>query len=712
MSNKTTTAKPESGSPAVLPTETDDKIGRGLRAILDGPWARLRREVRETINNPDLLPAPPLSLDEQRERLLGQVKAMGATGIQSGAFSVANGGQGENGNMLTSLEMIGGVNLQLMVKAGVQWGLWGGAVDALGTERHRQYVQDTIDLKLLGAFAMTERGHGSNVRDLETTAHFDPATGEFDIHSPTPSSEKTYLGNAAKHGSIAAVFAQLYTPESEESRGVHCFIVPIRDEAGNPLPGVTIEDNGHKGGLNGVDNGTLKFDHVRVPRENLLNRFGDVDEKGHYTSSIESDNRRFFTMLGTLIRGRIAVGAAAGAATRSALAIATKYATRRRQFETVPGKERLLIGHRQHRRRLIPRIARSYALALLQNQLIKTADERLRDTETVNRTGEDLWKQREFESRAAAVKIANTAHAMDAIQEAREACGGAGYMAENLLTTFRADADVFVTFEGDNTVLAQLVGKEIITAYSREMSGLSGIDIVKFGVDSVSEILRKRTPIPLTVQNWVESISRNDENSLFNASYQLKLFQEREQNMLRALGRRLRTAKDLPLAEAAEVVDKAQDHLIDCAWARVDTLLLEALLEAEADMDDLPEDSLLRKVFEQIRQLFALDTILKNSGWYQEKNVLAGGRISAARAAVNDLVDSLGPWAEQLVDGFGVPDVVLDVPMLTTRAGVEGVPEQNREEIAADLAASAGVAARVPNREVSGDDAAGRQAAE
>ena len=209
MSNKIATAKPESGSPAVLPTETDDKIGRGLRAILDGPWARLRREVRETINNPDLLPAPHLSLDEQRERLLGQVKAMGATGIQSGAFSVANGGQGENGNMLTSLEMIGGVNLQLMVKAGVQWGLWGGAVDALGTERHRQYVQDTIDLKLLGAFAMTERGHGSNVRDLETTAHFDPATGEFDIHSPTPSSEKTYLGNAAKHGSIAAVFAQL-----------------------------------------------------------------------------------------------------------------------------------------------------------------------------------------------------------------------------------------------------------------------------------------------------------------------------------------------------------------------------------------------------------------------------------------------------------------------------------------------------------------------
>ncbi|WP_236630189.1 acyl-CoA dehydrogenase family protein [Corynebacterium atypicum] len=540
---------------------------------------------------------------------------------------------------------------------------------------------------------MTERGHGSNVRDLETTAHFEPDTGEFVIHSPAPSSEKVYLGNAGKHGRIAAIFAQLFTPESEMSRGVHCFIVPIRDAEGNVLPGVALSDNGLKGGLNGVDNGSIKFDRVRVPRENLLNRFGDVAEDGHYTSSIDSDNRRFFTMLGTLIRGRIAVGAAGGAAGRTALAIAVKYATRRRQFEMVPGEETLLINHRYHRRRLLPRVARSYALALLQNQLIQTADERLRDTQYTAQTDEEQWKQREFESRAAAVKVASTAHGLESIQVAREACGGAGYMAENLLTTFRADADVFVTFEGDNTVLAQLVGKEIITAYSRGLAEMSGIDVVKFGVESVSDILRRRTPIPLTVQNFVEAMSRNNENSLFSAAYQLKLFQEREQSMLKSLGRRLRAAKDLPLAEAAQVVDKCQDHLIDCAWARIDTLALEAILEAEAGLSDLPEDSLLRAVFEQIRQLFALETILKHSGWYQEKNVLAGGRISAARAAVNDLVDSLGPWAEQLVDGFGVPAAVLDVPMLTTHAGVDGVSGRAGEP-AETVSPAAGIAER------------------
>ena len=43
------------------------------------------------------------------------------------------------------------------------------------------------------------------------------------------------------------------------------------------LPGVEITDDGHKEGLNGVDNGRLAFHGVRVPRENLLDRYGAVD---------------------------------------------------------------------------------------------------------------------------------------------------------------------------------------------------------------------------------------------------------------------------------------------------------------------------------------------------------------------------------------------------------------------------------------------------
>lgn len=202
--------------------------------------------------------------------------------------------------------MLAYADLSLWVKSGVQWGLFGGAVENLGTERHRDVVKRLISLDLLGCFAMTESGHGSDVANLETTATYDPQSQEFVVHSPTPSARKDYIGGAAEHAGMAAVFAQLITEGT--SQGVHCFLVPIRDEHGADLPGVTTYDDGLKGGLLGVDNGRIVFDQVRIPRENLLNRYADVAPDGTYSSDIENPSRRFFTTLGTLVRGRVSVG--------------------------------------------------------------------------------------------------------------------------------------------------------------------------------------------------------------------------------------------------------------------------------------------------------------------------------------------------------------------------------------------------------------------
>src|SRR5690606_15664289 len=146
-----------------------------------------------------------------------------------------------------------------------------------------------------------------------------------------------------------------------ESKGVHCFLVPIRDEQGADLPGVTTSDDGLKGGLLGVDNGRIVFDHVRVPREALLNRYADVAPDGSYSSPIENPSRRFFTTLGTLVRGRISVGGAAAAGTRVALSIAVRYDLQRRQFsdpDTVEAVVRL--AYRLHQRSLLPLVAKPY----------------------------------------------------------------------------------------------------------------------------------------------------------------------------------------------------------------------------------------------------------------------------------------------------------------------------------------------------------------
>lgn len=660
--------------PSPLPATPDRQAVDDLRMILDGQFGELREDIRELLNDPFFLPKIDGTLDEIRDDILPVLERFRDAGYAYDSFSRANGGSGKTDRAIIGLETLGHANLSAMVKAGVQWGLWGGAIDNLGTERHRHYIKPTMDLELLGVYAMTEIGHGSNVAQLQTTATYDPETQEFIINSPTPSAKKVYLGNAARHGRIAAVFAQLYTPGVEESHGVHCLIVPIRDEDLNPLPGVTIGDHGHKGGLLGVDNGTLLFDNVRVPRENLLNRFGDVDEAGNYTSPIESKNRRFFTMLSTLIRGRIAVGGAANAATRSSLAIALHYATQRRQFS--PGgnePEKLLIEHRSHRLRLLVPLSKTYALMLLQNEVTARLYEQQRQIaegvlDLSNPTEEQLIASRELESWAAGLKAISTRHATRTIQECREACGGAGYMSENLLTTFKADSDVFTTFEGDNTVLIQMVGKEMLTAYARDMGDLSTLDMVKYGFDEVSDLVRRRSGLHKTVQAALDAARRNAENSLFDPGYQVDLLEQRSQSILKSLAGRMRDARKLEFDEAAIEVDKAQDHLIAAGWARMESLALQALVEAEGK---LPKDSSARKVLEQVRNLYALSTIIEDAGWFEEHNVLPSSRVRIARAAQRDLVDSLAPWAEVLVDAFGVPEAIWNVPMLN-QAGVEG----------------------------------------
>ncbi|MDN6386470.1 MAG: acyl-CoA dehydrogenase family protein [Corynebacterium sp.] len=644
-----------------------EAVAAELQEVLDGRWADVKNETRALIVEKDLHPDDTLGLDEARERTLSQMHDMLSTGAPRGTFRTDHGGTGDIGATLSAIESVGGADLSLMVKAGVQWGLWGGAVENLGTERHIPLIKDIMELRTLGSFAMTERGHGSDVQSVETTAVYDRETGEFVIDTPTASAEKWYIGNAAKHARMAAVFCQLYTPDADgelgESHGVHCIVVEVRDEDGKAKPGVGIGDHLYKGGLKGVDNGTFTFDQVRVPRENLLNRFADVYEDGEYSSPLESVGARVFTMLGTLIRGRITVGAASGAAARSGLAIATGYANLRRQFAPDDGlPEKKLIEHRKHRLRLIPLIARTYGLQLTSNQLIA----RLHDLEgagidRTDMTKEQRWDQRELEAHAAAVKAANTDHAMRVLQECREACGGAGYMAENLLTTFTADADVFTTFEGDNVVMMQLAAKELLTGFSREVGYLKPLELVRFGLDNFGTLLKRRTAADTLIQNLVDSFTDKEETSLFDPAYQVELLTEREDRLLMSLIRRIKPAQKMSTEDAADLVDKAQDHLLECAWAHVDRIILEAMLEGEAQL----ADGQANEVMEQVRDVFVLSIIHEHSGWYQEQNLLTGTRTKAARAALNDLVDSLGPWSQTLVDAFAVPENIMGVPLMT-----------------------------------------------
>ena len=624
-----------------------------LRNALDGRWRdvknKLRAELATEVFRPHYTPNTVIA----RTKVAEQLAIMAAHGAAEDGFRKEHGGNGDVGAAVTQIEMLAMSDLSLMVKAGVQWGLFGGAIENLGTERHHKaYVRRIIDLDLLGCFAMTETGHGSDVQSLETTATYDPATQEFVIHSPTSTSRKDYIGGAAETARVAAVFAQLIT--GGECHGVHCLVVPVRDEDGNDLPGVTTSDCQYKGGLPGVDNGRIMFDQVRVPRENLLNKYADVAPDGGYSSPIENPNRRFFTMLGTLIRGRVTVGGSAAAAARVALDIAVRYGLQRRQFSAPDDEgEVVIMDYLVHQRRLLPLVARSYALQFAQNELVA----RLHDLQTAD--SPDAEEQRELESRAAGLKAANTWHASTAIQEAREACGGAGYLAENRLIALRADTDVFTTFEGDNHVLTQLVAKELLTAYADDIRGMSPVEWVRFAANFAGDRVLKRTAAETIMQTILDTRQDNEEEgSLFNRGTQVKMFEDRESYLLSSVARRLQgKSKEMSAFDAFNAV---QDHVLHTAKAHIDRIVLEAFV---AGIDACEEEE-ARRVLEMVCDLYALSVIEDDKAWFIEHRFLSTERAKAVTRGINERCRTLRPHAQDLVDGFGIPESLRYAEML------------------------------------------------
>jgi acyl-CoA oxidase len=629
-----------------------------LLALLDGRYAEVRDLVRTNLaeHASVLEEAEQLSTDDYRDRVRDLVVELAATGQTGMGFPSEYGGGGDIGASVAAFETLAFGDLSVLVKVGVQFGLFGGAILQLGTQRHHDaYLRDLITGRTMGCFAMTEVGHGSNVQALGTIATYDAEAGEFVITTSTPDARKDWIGNAARHAELATVFAQLEV--GGERHGVHAFVVPLRRD-GEVLDGITIEDDGLKMGLNGVDNGRITFDHVRVPRENLLNRFADVTADGVYESRIENPNRRFFTMLGTLVQGRVCVGGAGINAAKVALAIAIKYGDRRRQFEaTDPPEEDLLLDYGQHQRRLFPLLARTYALHFAQEVV---ADE-LHQVFSGLEAGEE--PRRRLESKAAGTKALGTWHATRTIQECREACGGQGYRAANRFAALKADTDVFTTFEGDNTVLLQLVAKGLLTDYAGEFEEMDQFGMVRFVAGLAVETVIEKTAVHKLIERIRDVLPGGDEwdqeAGLLDPNYHRMMLRYREEHMLAGVARRLKRGIDQGM-NPGEVFSRVQDHVIAAARAQVERLVLDAFLDKVAGLPDGD----LKVALNLMCDLFALTTIEADRAWWIEHGRLSVTRSKAISREVNGLCRKVRPIAVDLVDGFGVPPEMLRSPEL------------------------------------------------
>ena len=603
-----------------------------MQSILDGDKAEVIERAMKLMRDPFFKYNLNPEKEFKRSRTLAQVKALADQGLGSYAFPKEFGGGGRVGDHITVFETLAYGDLSLLIKFGVQFGLFGGSVYNLGTEKHhRKYIDPLGKAELLGCFAMTETGHGSNVRGLETTAIYNHEKKTITIHSPNREAGKEYIGNAL-HCSMAAVFAQLIVEGT--NHGVHAVLVPMRDKNGKLLEGIEVEDCGYKIGLNGVDNGRIWFDNVEVPVDNLLNKYGSIGEDGIYTSPIKKSNKRFFTMLGALVVGRICVGQAGVNASKSALTIAIKYANQRKQFAASEAEpETLLLDYPTHQRRLLPRLAKTYGYYL---SISKLSEDYIHADEV---------QMRKIETKAAGLKSMATWHATDTIQECREACGGKGYLSENRFGALKGDSDIFTTFEGDNTVLLQLVAKGLLTEFKQSFHDEGFMAVIRYLGERINNTINVFNPI----------YKRNTSSDhLLDREFHLDAFRFREKKLLISLSQRMQDYLKKRI-KPYDAFLKCQSHMIELAKAYIERLVLRNFDSRINELEDGDEKIALSKMCD----LYALSVIEEQKGWYLETDYMDGAKTKAIRRMVTKLCADIRPDALAYVNAFGIPDELL-----------------------------------------------------
>lgn len=607
-----------------------------LDQLLKGAQSTVIDEFRATLKDPIFKWKIRRTKEAFRKHVLQQIDFLAQKGYGAMGFSEMYGGTENMTGYAAIFENMMYVDGSMAIKFGVQFGLFGGSIQKLGTKKHHDlYLSATGKAKLLGCFAMTETGHGSNVRGIKTTATYNKTTDSIIIHTPGKNDNKEYIGNALD-ATMASVFAQLIV--NGKNHGVHAILVPIRDESHQLKAGVTIEDNGYKLGLNGVDNGKIWFHQVRVPRENLLNKYGTITTEGNYYSDIKNPSKRFFTMLGTLVGGRICVARAGLGGAKKALAIAVKHALKRRQFnDSIKIQEDLLMDYPSHQLRLTPAIASAYVFDVTLTHIMKAYSDK---------TNTD---KRKIETQVAGLKAIITWFANETIQECREACGGKGYLIENQIADLKGDVDIFTTFEGDNHVLVQLAAKGVLSDFKSEFNSAGFTTVLKLLSTQISDKLNTINPA------YTNNV---DKNHLYNPKFHKHAFSYRTRRLTYTVAMRIRdyVKKGMP---AYQAFLKVQTHLLTLGKA----YSIELAYNIFIDFTDTITDDKNKILFQKLGTLFALHHLRKDATWYLEQGYFGGTKSKAIRQRVERLSTELRPHIDVLVDGFGIPKHCLEAPI-------------------------------------------------
>ncbi|CAI2166855.1 3243_t:CDS:2 [Funneliformis geosporum] len=549
---------------------------------------------------------------------------------------------------------------------GVHRGMFIPTLISQGTEEQKkEFLIPALQYKILGCYAQTELGHGSNVQGLETTAIYISETDEFEIHSPYLTASKWWIGGLGKTANHAIVMAQLKS--NGKTYGPHLFVVQIRDmETHQPLPGITIGDIGPKFGFNSIDNGFVLFDHVRIPRFNMLSKFSQIKKgTGEY---INPPNDKL--SYGSMVLVRAIIISSVRFALGRAATIAIRYSAVRRQFvdKEEPKKlkdgrvvETSILDYTMQQYRLFPVVAQAYACIFT----AKAMTDQYAEYTTMSFVG-DYSLLTDLHASSSGLKSLTTTMAVDSIEECRRACGGHGYSSFSGFVKFYQDYLPNTTWEGDNYILTQQTARHTKHFAQFEFAYLQLFKTFR-------KILSSKGAEAHAFQSEKNQMAYilqylNDPNHKCTATTNLDF--KNPELQLRAFGHRAAYL-------IANAVDQIDNHnrtwnsmLIEInriSRAHCQYLMIRNFILAMQNSRQSEDEGLrmlhgipsLKEAMLSICNLFALHTMEKDLGDFMECEYLIPSQAKLLKAQIYNLLKEIRPNAVGLVDAFLIPDFLL-----------------------------------------------------
>ncbi|KAL4226800.1 Peroxisomal acyl-coenzyme A oxidase 1 [Mactra antiquata] len=548
------------------------------------------------------------------------------------------------------------------------------ALERLATDEQKaKWLPLAQSYQIIGTYAQTELGHGTNLLGLETTATFDKDTDEFVMNTPRLSSMKWWPGGLAKSCTHAVVLAQLVIDGT--NCGMHPFMVQLRSlDDHMPLPGVKLGDIGPKLAANSTDNGFMILNSVRIPRLHMLMKngrvlslnycitVGDIGQKIGYNISDNGfliinklriprqnmlmKNARVtregkFTQLSnnkanyaTMILVRVNIISWAKDTMRQAACVAVRYSAVRRQTTLKPGTpEQQVLDFQTQQYKIFPCLAGTYATHFIAQDMFSAYYSAYNEIMRGNNR-----KLGELHAQTSGLKAFLSDMSTSMVETCRRSCGGHGYLKSSGIAENMVSSLALVTIEGENTVLYLQTARYLMKQMANAVSGTKTEGSTAYMNRDFTSYM-----CPIEVREDCKNLHKLRD-----------VYVQRAHKVIMAVAQKLQM--DMESGQPQEVVfNNNMVALVRAARAHIHLTVIDIYI-SKVDNLRYTHSTELSKVMTELCNFFVIYGIVQETGDFLEMETIGLQQLEWLRQQEMDLLAVIRPNAVSLVDSFDLHD--------------------------------------------------------